>query len=119
MTFNEALQCLLEGKRACCKTWAENAYIELVDNKIVDEQGFPYSIGDRLYEEEWSLYQPKVATGALLSHLEDRYRVVCNDRGRLDLVDIKTWRVFIGDIYKDRLDDVIKSYGMKVIKYSN
>ncbi|AYH92020.1 hypothetical protein HOU39_gp126 [Lactobacillus phage Iacchus] len=119
MTFSEALQCLLEGKRVCCKTWAGHDYIELVDNKIVDEQGFPYSIGDRLYEAEWNLYQPKVTVGALLSHLEDRYRVVWNNRGRLDLVDIKTWRVFIGDIYKDRLDDVIKSYGMKVIKYSN
>lgn len=119
MTFREALQCLLDGKRVCCKTWAGNEYIELVDNKIVDEQGFPYSIGDRLYEAEWTLYQPKVTVGALLSYLEDRYRVVLNDRGRLDLVDIKTWRVSIGDIYKDRLDDVIKSHSMKVIKYSN
>ena len=118
MTFREALQCLLEGKKVNCKTWIGNTYIELVDNKIVDEQGLPYSIGDRLYEAEWGLYQPKIAVGTLLSYAEGRYRVVLNNSGRLDLVDTKTWKVFIGNIYKDKIDDVIKSYSLKVIKGS-
>lgn len=118
MTFSEALQAMLDGKRVCCKIWAGHDYIELVDNKIVDEQGFPYSIGDKLYEAEWSLYQPRVTVGALLSCYESQYRVVLNESGKLDIVNTRTWAVFIGDIYRDKIDDVIKSYSMKVIKDS-
>ena len=62
----------------------------------------------------WELYQPKATVGALLSHGENQYRVVLNETGWLELVDIKTWKVFL-NIPEYKFDDAIKTYSMKVI----
>jgi len=82
---------------------------------IVDECGGVYSIDKEDIMSRWEYYQPKVTVGSLLSYAGNQYRVVLNNSDRLDIVDTNTWKVFIGNIYKDKLDSVIKSYSMNVI----
>lgn len=121
MIFSEAMDALLDGSKVRQRHWIkDNKYITLDSHgDIVDNLGRAYSINTKTeLMLSWELYQPKVTVGALLSCYESQYRVVLNESGKLDIVNTRTWAVFIGDIYRDKIDDVIKSYSMKVIKDS-
>lgn len=117
MTFNEAMStAVLYHDKIRHIDWGDGYYIML--NKaghIVDECGGVYSIDKEDIMSRWEYYQPKVTVGSLLSYAGNQYRVVLNSDDRLDIVDTKTWKVFIGNIYKDKLDSVVKSYSMNVI----
>lgn len=121
MTFSEAMDALLDGNKVRQSYWVEdNAYIMLDSHgDIVDNLGRPYNINNKTdLMLSWELYQSKVTVGALLSLADNQYRVVLNELNasdKLDIVDTKTWKVFIENVSKDELDDVIRSYGMKVI----
>ena len=118
MEFNEAMDALLDGNKVRQSYWVEdNAYIMLDSNgDIVDNLGRPHSINNKTdLMLSWELYQSKVTVGALLSYYGAQYRVVLNNSGKLDIVNTKTWGVFIGDIHMDKIDDTIKSLGMEVI----
>ena len=118
MKFSEAMDALLDGNKVRQSYWVEdNAYIMLDSHgDIVDNLGRPYNINNKTdLMLSWELYQSKVTVGTLLSYYGSQYRIVLNEKGNLDIVDTKTWKVFIGDVYKDTLDDVIRSYNMKVI----
>lgn len=121
MTFSEAMDALLDGNKVRQSYWVEdNAYIMLDSHgDIVDNPGRPHNINNKTdLMLSWELYQSKVTVGALLSCDGNQYRVVLNELNasdKLDIVDTKTWKVFIGNVSKDELDDVIRPYGMKVI----
>ena len=118
MELSEAMDALLDGNKVRQSYWVEdNAYIMLDSHgDIVDNLGRPYNINNKTdLMLSWELYQSKVTVGALLSCDEDQYRVVLNNNGKLDIVNTKTWSVFIGDVYMDKIDDVIRSHSMEVI----
>lgn len=116
MIFSEAMDALLDGKKIKQIYWDGNNYIMLDSHDdIIDNAGNIYVINKIDLMIGWELYQSKVTVGALLSVNGNQYRVILNEKGNLDIVDTKTWKVFIGDVYKDTLDDAIRSYNMKVI----
>ena len=116
MIFSEAMDALLDDKKIKQIGWGGNNYIMLDSHDdIIDNAGNIYVINKIDLMIGWELYQSKVTVGALLSVNGNQYRVILNEKGNLDIVDTKTWKVFIGDVYKDTLDDVIRSYNMKVI----
>lgn len=121
MTFSEAMDALLDGNKVRQSYWVEdNAYIMLDSHgDIVDNPGRPHNTNNKTdLMLSWELYQSKVTVGALLSLADNQYRVVLNELNasdKLDIVDTETWKVFIENVSKDELDDVIRSYGMKVI----
>lgn len=121
MTFSEAMDALLDGNKVRQSYWVEdNAYIMLDSHgDIVDNLERPHNINNKTdLMLSWELYQSKVTVGALLSLADNQYRVVLNELNasdKLDIVNTKTWKVFIENVSKDELDDVIRSYGMKVI----
>lgn len=116
MEFSEAMDALLDGNKIRQTYWRDNIYIMINSHdKIVDNLGKIYSISKTDLMRGWEIYQPKATVGTLLSCDENQYRVVLNKSGKLDIANTKTWVVFIGNIYRYTLDDVIKSYSMKVI----
>lgn len=117
MTFSEAMGALLDGNKVRQCYWGDNNYIMLDSHDhIIDSLGNIYIIDKTDLMLSWELYQPKATTGALLSYNGHQlYRVVLNKNDKLDVVNTKTWKVLIGDVYKDSLDDTIKGYGMTVI----
>ena len=117
MTFSKAMDELLSGRKVRQSYWEDDTYI-MLDSRgdIVDNLGKPHSINNKTdLMLSWELYRPKVTVGALLSYDGTLYRVVLNDSDKLDIVDTNSWKVFISNVYRDRIDDVIKSYSMKVI----
>lgn len=121
MTFSEAMDELLSGRKVRQCYWEDDTYIMLdFRGDIVDNLGKPRSINNKTdLMLSWEPYQPKVTVGALLSYGGNKlYRVVLNNSDKLDIVDTSSWKVFISNVYRDKLDDVIKSYRMKVIKDS-
>lgn len=119
MTFSEAMDALLDGNKVRQLYWRGAGYIMLDSHDhIIDILGNIYIIDKTDLTASWEVYQPKVTVGALLSCDGNQYRVVLNELNasdKLDIVDTKTWKVFIGNVSKDELDDVIRPYGMKVI----
>lgn len=116
MTFDEAMNTVLYHDKIRHIDWGDGYYITLnTAGHIVDECGGVYSIGEEDIRSRWEYYQPKATVGSLLSYADNQYRVVLNSNGKLDIVDTNTWKVFIGNIYKDKFDSVIKSYSMNVI----
>lgn len=116
MTFNEAVQAMLDGKKVTRANPTGHGYIMLNDvGEVVDKDGDLYRLYKKDFIGNWEIYQPKATVGTLLSCDENQYRVVLNKSGKLDIANTKTWVVFIGNIYRYKLDDVIKSYSMKVI----
>lgn len=117
MTFSEAMDALLDGNKVRQLYWRGAGYIMLDSHDhIIDILGNIYIIDKTDLTASWEVYQPKATAGALLSYNGHQlYRVVLNKNDKLDVVNTKTWKVLIGDVYRDKLDDVIKSYGMKVI----
>ena len=116
MTFNEATNALLDGNKIRHIYWKDNNYIMLdSQGDIVNKFGNIYIIDKTDLMGSWELYQPKVTVGTLLSYYGSQYRIVFNKKGKLDIVNTKTWGVFIGDIHMDKIDDTIKSLGMEVI----
>lgn len=120
MEFSEAMDALLDGNKVRQSYWVDGTYI-MLDSRgdIVDNLGKLRSINNKTdLMLSWELYQSKVTVGALLSLADNQYRVILNELNasdKLDIVDTKTWKVFIENVSKDELDDVIRSYGMKVI----
>jgi len=116
MEFNEATNALLDGNKIRHIYWKDNNYIMLdSQGDIVNKFGNIYIIDKTDLMGSWELYQPKVTVGTLLSYYGSRYRIVINKRGKLDIVNTKTWGVFIGDVHMNKIDDTIKSLGMEVI----
>ena len=118
MEFNEAMDALLDGNKVRQSYWVEdNAYIMLDSHgDIVDNLGRPHNINNKTdLMLSWEIYQPKVTVGTLLSYYGSQYRIVFNKKGKLDIVDTKTWGAFIGDVHMNKIDDTIKSLGMEVI----
>ena len=116
MEFNEAMDVLLDGNKIRHIYWKDNNYIMLdSQGDIVNKFGNIYIIDKTDLMGSWELYQPKVTVGTLLSYYGSRYRIVINKRGKLDIVNTKTWGVFIGDVHMNKIDDTIKSLGMEVI----
>jgi len=116
MTFSEAMDALLDGNKIRHIYWEDDNYIMLDSNgDIVNKFGNIYIINKTDLMGSWELCQPKVTVGTLLSYYGSRYRIVFNKKGKLDIVNTKTWGVFIGDIHMDKIDDTIKSLGMEVI----
>ena len=116
MEFNEAMDALLDGNKVRQTYWRGAGYIMLDSHDhIIDILGNIYIIDKTDLTASWEVYQPKVTVGTLLSYYGNQYRVVLNKKGKLDIVNTKTWGVFIGDIHMDKIDDTIKSLGMEVI----
>ena len=116
MKFSEAMGALLDGNKARQTYWRGAGYIMLDSHDhIIDILGNIYIIDKTDLTASWEVYQPKVTVGTLLSYYGNQYRVVLNKKGKLDIVNTKTWGVFIGDIHMDKIDDTIKSLGMEVI----
>ena len=119
MNFSEAMDALIDGNKIKHIYWEDYNYIMLDSNDdIIDSLGNIYIINKIDLMISWEVYQSKVTAGALLSLADNQYRVVLNEldaSDKLDIVDTKTWKVFIENVSKDELDDVIRSYGMKVI----
>ena len=123
MKFRAVLQYLLKDKKVRGKAWKKNQYIELVDNKIVDEQGLPYSIDDRLYKAEWELYKKayNITSGdKLISKDKDitqTYRVVTQPDGRFMIIDSDLWFVLDTDIEEDTLE--VRADELGLLKVNN
>ena len=116
MEFSEAVDALLDGNKVRQIYWWGNYYIMIGSHDhIIDSLGNIYTIDKTDLMLSWELYQSKVTVGTLLSYYGSQYRVVFNKKGKLDIVNTKTWGVFIGDIHMDKIDDTIKSLGMEVI----
>ena len=116
MIFSEAMDALLDGKKIKQIYWDGNNYIMLDSHDdIIDNAGNIYVINKIDLMIGWELYQSKVTVGALLSYGGKLYRVILNNSAKLDIVDTNSWKVFISNVYRDKLDDVIRSYSMKVI----
>lgn len=118
MTFSEAMDELLSGRKVRQCYWEDGTYI-MLDSRgdIFDNLGDSRSIDNKTdLMLSWEPYRPKVTVGALLSCGGNKlYRVVLNNSDKLDIVDTSSWKVFISNVYRDKLDDVIRSYSMKVI----
>lgn len=125
MTFSEAVQAMLDGKKVKRLTATGYGYITLDDEgNVVDNIGNPFNFSEKDFIGDWRLGYSKedIISGGdeLISKDENNthmYRVVAQPDGRFMIIDSNTWIVLKTDIEKDKFKKQTDELGL--FKISN
>ena len=91
MTFNEAVQAMLKGKKVTWEDLTGHRYIMLNDKgNIVDDEGDLYRLYRKDFIKDWKIVNTPSA-GTLLSRYGKPYRLIKDLDGTYAILDVETY----------------------------
>lgn len=116
MTFNEAVQAMLKGKKVTWEDLTGNHYIMLNDKgNIVDNNGDLYRLCRKDFIKDWKIVDiPTV--GALLTCCGKFYRLIKETDGTYAILNTETYVEQIKGITKENLMQDLMYYDFGIAK---
>ena len=118
MTFNEAVQAMLQGKKV---TWVDltgHRYIMLNDKgNIVDDDGDLYRLYRKDFIKDWKIVNTPSA-GTLLTRCGTDYRLIKETDGTYAIPDVETYVEQIKGITKENLMQDLIYYDFGIVQKS-
>ena len=116
MTFNEAVQAMLKGKKVTWEDLTGHRYIMLNDKgNIVDDDGDLYRLYKKDFIKDWKIVDAPTA-GALLKRYDKFYRLIKDIDGTYAVLNAETYVEQLKGITEENLMHDLMCYDFDIVK---